>query len=57
MDLALLDELTEPDWPSVRGAAEFGCGTGRTGAWLRRHGVAAIDGVDITPGMLAVART
>src|SRR5262249_10608568 len=26
-----------------------------TAAWLRRHGVAEIDGVDLTPEMLAVA--
>ncbi|MFD7504850.1 class I SAM-dependent DNA methyltransferase [Streptomyces sp. NPDC059850] len=57
MDLALLDDLTEPRWPSVRRAADLGCGTGRTAAWLRRNGVAAtIDGVDLTPEMLARAR-
>ena len=57
MDLALLDELTEPSWTTVRRVADLGCGTGRTAAWLRRHGVAAIDGVDLTPEMLAVARS
>jgi SAM-dependent methyltransferase len=31
------------------------CGTGRTGAWLRERGVGIIDGVDITPEMLAGA--
>jgi SAM-dependent methyltransferase len=57
MDLALLDELATPDWPTVRRAADLGCGTGRTGAWLRGRGVTgAIDGVDLTPEMLAVAR-
>ncbi|GAA2592797.1 class I SAM-dependent methyltransferase [Streptomyces axinellae] len=57
MDLALLDELTVPGWPGVRRAADLGCGTGRTGAWLRRRGVeGALDGVDLTPGMLEVAR-
>ena len=25
-------------------AADLGCGTGRAGAWLKRHGVRAIDG-------------
>ncbi|HEY9567677.1 MAG TPA: class I SAM-dependent methyltransferase, partial [Thalassobaculum sp.] len=29
---------------------------GRTGAWLKRAGVAAIDGVDLTPAMLEQAR-
>jgi SAM-dependent methyltransferase len=55
MDIALLDELEEPAWDRVRRAADLGCGTGRTAAWLRRHGVMAIDGVDISPEMLAVA--
>jgi len=56
MDIALLDRLGEPDWRAVRRAVDLGCGTGRTGAWLRRHGVGAIDGVDLTPQMLDVAR-
>ena len=57
MDIALLDRLTEPAWPAVRRAVDLGCGTGRTGSWLRRHGVAAIDGVDLTPEMMEVARS
>lgn len=56
MDLALLDELAVPRWGEVRRAADLGCGTGRTAAWLRRQGVGAIDGVDLTPQMLEVAR-
>jgi SAM-dependent methyltransferase len=56
MDIALLDELSGPAWAQVRRAADLVCGTGRTGAWLREHGVGAIDGVDLTPEMLAVAR-
>ncbi|TWE18137.1 methyltransferase family protein [Kitasatospora atroaurantiaca] len=56
MDVDVLARLAVPDWPSVRRAADLGCGTGRTGAWLRRQGVAAVDGVDLTPEMLAVAR-
>ncbi len=56
MDIALLEELTSPRWESLESAADLGCGTGRTGAWLRQRGVAAIDGVDLTPEMLAVAR-
>src|SRR3954471_23286260 len=55
MDIALLDVLTVPAWPALHEAADLACGTGRTGAWLRRHGVAAIDGVDLTPEMLALA--
>ncbi|GLW67088.1 SAM-dependent methyltransferase [Actinomadura rubrobrunea] len=57
MDIALLEELAEPSWGNVRRAADLGCGTGRTAAWLRRNGVSSIDGVDLTPEMLAVARS
>jgi SAM-dependent methyltransferase len=56
MDIALLDKLATPDCPSLHTAADLGCGTGRTGAWLRQRGVELIDGVDLTPEMLAVAR-
>ena len=55
MDIALLDELTEPAWETVDRVADLGCGTGRTAAWLKRHGVGPIDGVDLTPEMLEVA--
>jgi len=57
MDIALLDALTTPPWQALRSAADLGCGTGRTGAWLRQHGVGEIDGVDLTPEMLALARS
>jgi SAM-dependent methyltransferase len=57
MDIALLGALTTPTWPAIRRAADLGCGTGRTGAWLRRHGVASLDGVDLTPEMLDRARS
>ena len=56
MDLPLLEQLDVP-WPALRTAADLGCGTGRTGTWLRSKGVGAIDGVDLTPEMLAVARS
>lgn len=57
MDLALLDQLTEVRWADLGSAADLGCGTGRTAAWLRGRTAAAIDGVDLTPGMLEVARS
>jgi SAM-dependent methyltransferase len=57
MDIALLDELTEVSWPTARRAVDLGCGTGRTGTWLHDHGVTSIDGVDLTPEMLEVARS
>lgn len=56
MDVALLERLTTPTWSAVQAALDLGCGTGRTGAWLRRKGIPAVDGVDLTPEMLAVAR-
>ncbi|MER5392987.1 class I SAM-dependent methyltransferase [Saccharopolyspora sp. NPDC002686] len=55
MDLRLLERLRDPDWSAVGRAADLGCGTGRTGQWLRGKGVPAIDGVDLTPEMLARA--
>jgi SAM-dependent methyltransferase len=55
MDLVLLDALAVP-WSELARAADLGCGTGRTGAWLRARGVAHLDGVDLTPEMLAAAR-
>jgi SAM-dependent methyltransferase len=57
MDIALLGSLRTVDWASAGRVADLGCGTGRTGAWLREHGAGAIDGVDLTPEMLERART
>jgi SAM-dependent methyltransferase len=54
MDIELLDALETVPWEGE--VADLGCGTGRTGAWLAARGVEAIDGVDLTPEMLAVAR-
>ena len=56
MDLVLLERLSSVDWGRVHVAVDLGCGTGRTGAWLRQRGVPTIDGVDLTPEMLALAR-
>ncbi|MBB5152919.1 class I SAM-dependent DNA methyltransferase [Saccharopolyspora phatthalungensis] len=55
MDIALLERLHEPSWATVTRAVDLGCGTGRTGQWLRDKGIPAVDGVDLTPEMLAVA--
>tara|TARA_R110002126_G_scaffold1402_13_gene8033 strand:+ start:11925 stop:12620 length:696 start_codon:yes stop_codon:yes gene_type:complete len=56
MDWALLRRVTSVDWPSIARAADLGCGTGRTGAWLHEHGVSGLSGVDLTPEMLERAR-
>jgi SAM-dependent methyltransferase len=53
MDIELLEGLERVPWSGA--AADLGCGTGRTGAWLNGRGVDAIDGVDITPEMLELA--
>jgi SAM-dependent methyltransferase len=55
MDAWLLERVGV-DWTAVARAADLGCGTGRTGAWLAGKGVRAIDGVDVTPEMLDRAR-
>jgi SAM-dependent methyltransferase len=57
LDIELLEALESAPWRTARRAADLGCGTGRTGAWLRNKGVPSIDGVDLTPEMLAVARS
>lgn len=36
---------------------DFGCGTGLSGAALKHHGVTTIDGTDISPQMLAHAKS
>jgi len=56
MDLVLLEALESVPWAAVKHAADLGCGTGRTGAWLRARGVVRLDGIDLTPEMLAIAR-
>ncbi|MGW0181201.1 class I SAM-dependent DNA methyltransferase [Nocardia sp. NPDC003345] len=56
MDLALLNRLRRPSWTGIRRAADLGCGTGRTAAWLRQYSDAPIDGIDLSEGMLARAR-
>jgi SAM-dependent methyltransferase len=54
MDLALLERVAV-DWSALGSVADLGCGTGRTGAWLKARGVGEIDGVDFSPAMLEAA--
>jgi SAM-dependent methyltransferase len=51
MDLRLLEVLEGVPWASAARAADLGCGTGRTGAWLRAQGVGAVEGIDRTPAV------
>lgn len=55
LDRPLLERVRAIDWPAVGRAADLACGSGRTGAWLAARGVRMIDGVDLTPAMLAQA--
>lgn len=56
MDLRLLDRLTTVGWAAVNRAIDLACGTGRIGVWLQAQGVRHVDGLDLTPAMLAQAR-
>ena len=55
MDLRLLERLKTVPWAEVERALDLACGTGRGGAWMKAKGVGRIDGVDLTPEMLAKA--
>ncbi|MEP7293568.1 MAG: class I SAM-dependent methyltransferase [Chloroflexota bacterium] len=56
MDLRLIERLHTVDWSAAREILDLACGTGRIGAWLKRTTTAEIDGVDLTPEMLEIAR-
>lgn len=56
LDLSLLERAQSVDWTAFHSAVDLGCGTGRVGVWLADRGVAQVDGVDLTPEMLARAR-
>jgi SAM-dependent methyltransferase len=56
MDLRLLERLTVVEWAHASRVVDLACGTGRTGVWLKAQGVGTLDGVDLTPAMLAKAR-
>lgn len=54
LDRALLGCLVEQSGKDAP-IADLGCGPGHVAAWLAAHGAAAV-GVDLSPGMVAVAR-
>jgi SAM-dependent methyltransferase len=56
MDVALLERIDTIEWSRLTRAADLGCGSGRTAAFLRTRGDYPIDGVDVTPAMLELAR-
>jgi SAM-dependent methyltransferase len=55
LDIRLVERIQTVAWDCVETAADLACGTGRIGAWLKKRGVGAIDGVDLTAEMLAQA--
>jgi SAM-dependent methyltransferase len=55
MDLRVAERLTSVRWSEHHSALDLACGTGRLGQWLRSKGVGTVDGVDLTPAMLAKA--
>ncbi len=57
MDLRLLERLTSVNWSRPVRILDLACGTGRIGAWLKQHSSAQLEGADLTPEMLAVARS
>jgi SAM-dependent methyltransferase len=56
MDLDLFARAAEVPFARAEETLDLACGTGRTGEWLRGNVRGAIDGVDMTPEMLARAR-
>lgn len=56
LDIRILDRLQSPDWKQSQACLDLACGTGRIGSWLTSKGVATIDGIDLTPEMLAKAK-
>lgn len=56
MDVALLNRLESVDWSGASQILDLACGTGRIGTWLKARTSAPIDGIDLTPEMLNVAR-
>lgn len=55
MDLRLFRRVTTVDWSAQEQILDLACGTGRIGVWLRNQSQAQIDGLDITPEMMAMA--
>lgn len=57
LDISLLRELETVPWHNVKTAIDLACGTGRIGQWLQEEKrIKVIDGVDVSPQMLALAR-
>ena len=56
MDIRLLERLETVPWAKIDSAIDLACGTGRLAVWLKRRGVARLEGVDLSDEMMAQAR-
>lgn len=56
LDVRLLERIQSVFWGGAQEGVDLACGSGRIGLWLTRHGVAVLDGVDLTAEMLEGAR-
>ena len=55
LDIRIFERIRSVGWTGSRACLDLACGTGRIGELLKRKGVGVIDGIDITPEMLALA--
>ncbi len=56
MDIRLFERIETVEWANAGQVLDLACGTGRIGVWLNSKRVTTIDGIDMTPEMLAFAR-
>lgn len=56
LDIKIFEQIQTVAWGDAQHCLDLACGTGRIGEFLKRKSVAHIDGVDITPEMLAKAQ-
>jgi len=52
----LLARLRAIQWTHLGPVVDLACGTGQIGSWLRRQGVGAVEGVDLSSAMLGHAQ-
>ncbi len=57
LDIKIFDSLESVNWSESQKCLDLACGTGRIGQFLQNKGLQNIDGLDLTPEMLDLART
>lgn len=55
LDIGMLTRVRSVAWREAKECLDLACGTGRIGGWLKGAGVVNVDGIDLTPEMLAKA--